>query len=71
MKLEIKEYKDSNLIYGLDEQNLISPYDTENHFFDPKIRLGILASGNGSNFENIVKSIQKKTTKCRNSHINC
>ena len=60
MKREIKEYKDSNLIYGLDEQNLISPYDTENPFFDPKIRLGILASGNGSNFEYIVKSIQKK-----------
>ena len=60
MKREINEYKDRNLIYGLDEQNLISPYDTENPFFDPKIRLGILASGNGSNFEYIVKSIQKK-----------
>ena len=60
MKREINEYKDRNLIYGFDGQNLISPYDKENPLFDPKIRLGILASGNGSNFEHIVKSIQKK-----------
>ena len=60
MKQEIKEYKDSNLIYGFNGQNLISPFEPENHLFDPKIRLGILASGNGSNFEYIVKSIKKR-----------
>ena len=60
MKRELTEYKDRNLIYGLDGQSLISPFDTENTLFDPKIRLGILASGNGSNFEYIVKSIQKQ-----------
>ena len=60
MKREINEYKDRNSIYGLDGQNLISPFEKENPLFEPKIRLGILASGNGSNFEQIVKSIQKK-----------
>tara|TARA_B100000579_G_scaffold192906_1_gene157695 strand:+ start:920 stop:1618 length:699 start_codon:yes stop_codon:yes gene_type:complete len=60
MKPENKEYRDSNLFYGLDGQNLISPFYKENPLFEPKIRLGILASGNGSNFEYIVRSIQNK-----------
>ena len=60
MKQKNKEYRDSNSFYGLDGQNLINPFDTEYPLFEPKIRLGILASGNGSNFENIVKSIQNK-----------
>ena len=60
MNQENKEYSDRDLFYGLDGVNLISPFYSENPKFDPKIRLGILASGNGSNFEYIVKSIQKK-----------
>ena len=53
-----KEYRDSNLFYGLTGQSLISPFDSENPLIEPKIKLGILASGNGSNFEFIVKSIK-------------
>ena len=60
MNQENKEYRDRNLFYGLGRKNLISPIDSEEPLFDPKIKLGILASGNGSNFEYIVKSIQKK-----------
>ena len=60
MNPENREYRDSNLFYGLDGQNLISPFNSEVPLFDPKIRLGILASGNGSNFEYIVKSIKDK-----------
>tara|TARA_B100001996_G_scaffold75073_1_gene55431 strand:+ start:143 stop:841 length:699 start_codon:yes stop_codon:yes gene_type:complete len=60
MKQKNNEDRDSNLFYGLDGQNLISPFDTEIYLYEPKIRLGILASGNGSNFEYIVKSIQNK-----------
>ena len=60
MKQKNNEDRDSNLFYGLDGQNLISPFDTEINLYEPKIRLGILASGNGSNFEYIVKSIQNK-----------
>ena len=63
MDQENKEYRDRNLVYGLDGQNLISPFDSEISLFEPKIRLGILASGNGSNFEYIVKSIQNKKLK--------
>ena len=60
MNQENKEYRDSNLFYGLDGKNLINPFDSEKPLFKPKIRLGILASGNGSNFEYIVKSIQDR-----------
>ena len=60
MNQENIEYRDRDLFYGLGRENLISPIDSEKILFDPKIRLGILASGNGSNFEYIVKSIQKK-----------
>ena len=60
MNQENKEYRDSNLYYGLIGQNLISPFDPENSLFEPKIRLGVLASGNGSNFEYIIKSILNK-----------
>ena len=38
--------------------NLISPLLHKVPLFEPKIKLGILASGNGSNFEYIIKSIQ-------------
>jgi len=57
MNQEYKRYRDSNL---LGSQSLINPFDSEEPLFEPKIRLGILASGNGSNFEHIVKSIQNK-----------
>ena len=60
MNQEKKEYRDRNFIYGLDGQNLISPFDSETPIFEPKIRLGILASGNGSNFESIVRFVQNK-----------
>ena len=55
-----KEYRDRKINYGLDGQNIISPFDSDFPSFEPKIRLGVLASGNGSNFEYIVKSIQNK-----------
>ena len=43
---------------GLNGHSLISPIKSVSNFIEPKIRLGILASGNGSNFEFIIKSIQ-------------
>ena len=60
MKQDNGEYKENNLSYDLNEHSLISPLDSEIPLFSPKIRLGVLASGNGSNFEYIIKSIQKK-----------
>ncbi|WP_269616958.1 phosphoribosylglycinamide formyltransferase [Prochlorococcus marinus] len=60
MKQDNKEYMKYNLSYDLNEQSLISPLDSVTPLFEPKIRLGILASGNGSNFEYIIKSIQTK-----------
>ena len=58
MILENKEYRDSNLLYGSDGKNLISPFVSEFPQIKPKIKIGILASGNGSNFESIIKSIK-------------
>ena len=55
-----EQYRSNNLSDCLNVQSLISPLDPERHIFSPKIRLGILASGNGSNFEYIYKSIQDK-----------
>ncbi len=60
MNQDNKEYRKNNLHNGLNGQCLISPFDSESPLFEPKIKLGILASGNGSNFEYIVKSIQSK-----------
>ena len=60
MNPENIEYRDTNFVYGSDGEYLISPFDSENTLFEPKIRIGILASGNGSNFEYIVKAIQNK-----------
>ncbi len=60
MRKENKEYIEKTLFNSLSGQSLISPYDSEKVLFEPKIRLGILASGNGSNFEHIIKSIQNK-----------
>lgn len=60
MKQDNKEYAEKNLINGLNGQSLISPLESQSNLVEPKIRLGILASGNGSNFEYIIKSIQKK-----------
>ena len=58
MNIENKEYKEKCLYNGLNGQSLISPIESENDSIEPKIRLGVLASGNGSNFESIIKSIQ-------------
>ena len=58
MKKDNKKYMENNISYDLNEHSLISPIDSESPLFEPKIRLGVLASGNGSNFEYIIKSIQ-------------
>ena len=58
MKKDNKKYMENNISYDLNEHCLISPLDSECPLFEPKIRLGVLASGNGSNFEYIIKSIQ-------------
>ena len=55
-----KKYKENYLFSGLNENSLINPLSLEKHNYEPKISLGILASGNGSNFEHILKSIQNK-----------
>ena len=60
MKQYNREYSENHMSYDLNEQCIISPLDKSNLIFGPKIRLGILASGNGSNFEYIIKSIQNK-----------
>jgi len=58
MKKDNKKYMENNISYDLNEHCLISPLDSESPLFEPKIKLGVLASGNGSNFEYIIKSIQ-------------
>jgi len=60
MKQDNIEYMENQLSYDSNELSLISPLDLEIPLFEPKIKLGILASGNGSNFEYIIKSIQNK-----------
>ena len=60
MKLDKKRYIENNISFDLNEHSLISPLDSQSPLFEPKIRLGVLASGNGSNFEYIIKSIQNK-----------
>ena len=60
MKQDNKEFRENKLSYDLNELSLISPLDKEIPIFEPKIKLGILASGNGSNFEYIIKSIKNK-----------
>ena len=58
MNQDNKKYCESNLFNGLNGHSLISPIESVSNCIEPKIRLGILASGNGSNFEFIIKSIQ-------------
>ena len=60
MKQDNNEYGEKNLFSGLNGQSLISPLESQSNLVEPKIRLGILASGKGSNFEYIIKSIKKK-----------
>ena len=60
MKQDNNKYIKNNLACNLNKQTLISPSDSEIPLYAPKIRLGILASGNGSNFENIIKCILNK-----------
>ena len=60
MKQDNKEFRENKLSYDLYELSLISPLDSKIPIFEPKIKLGILASGNGSNFEYIIKSIKNK-----------
>jgi len=51
----------NNLFNGSYETSLINPNIKEYPHFEPKIRIAILASGTGSNFEYIIKSIEEKT----------
>ena len=60
MKQDNKEFRENKLSYDFNELSLISPLDSERPIFSPKIKLGILATGNGSNFEYIIKSIKNK-----------
>ena len=55
---QYKDHRDKDLTYGSNEESLISPHVSKFPIFDPKIKIGILASGNGSNFEQIIKSIK-------------
>ena len=55
-KVEIND----NKLNGSNKKNLINPYIKEFPHFEPKIKIAILASGTGSNFEHIIKSIQEK-----------
>ena len=52
--------RDKDVYTGSIEQSLISPLISKIPFFEPKIKIGVLASGNGTNFEQIIKSIQNK-----------
>ncbi len=54
------QYKDGDMLNALNGKNLINPSISNLPEFGPKIKLGILASGNGSNFEYIIKAIQSK-----------
>ena len=59
--LENKEEYEKNVLFsGLKEQSLINPISLDKYNYEQRIRLGILASGNGSNFEHIIKSIKNK-----------
>ena len=59
--LENKEEYEKNILFsGLKEQSLINPISLDKYNYEPRIRLGILASGNGSNFEHIINSIKNK-----------
>ncbi len=58
MNQDKKEYIEKNLSADSNEPCLISPFNSEKPLFEPAIRLGILASGTGSNFEYIIKAIQ-------------
>ena len=60
MNQDIKQERGTNLFKVFDGQSLISPFYSDFPIFEPKVKLGILASGNGSNFESIYKSIQTK-----------
>ena len=60
MNKDNKEYDERTLFNGLNGNCLISPIELVTNLVGPKIRLRILASGNGSNFEYIIKSIQNK-----------
>ena len=57
---EKKEYSNNNLLQCSNNKNLISPFIKEFPKYEPKIKIAVLASGNGSNFEYIIKSIQNR-----------
>ena len=55
---ESNESKNYSFLNASIDESLFSPFVSEIPLFEPKIKLGVLASGNGSNFEYIIKSIQ-------------
>ena len=57
---ENKEYTENNVARVSSKTNLVSPLITELPQFNPKIKIAVLASGKGSNFEYIIKSILNK-----------
>jgi len=63
---EFEECSDKNLLDGSNSVSLISPFYSKFPKYEPKIKIAILASGNGSNFEYIIKSIIDKKL---NAHI--
>ena len=60
MILENEEYRGRNFLNSSDGKNLISPFVSEFPQINPKVKIGVLASGEGSNFESIIKSIRNK-----------
>ncbi len=63
---EFEEFSDKNLMAGSNSVSLISPFYSEFPKYEPEIKIGILASGKGSNFEYIIKSIIEKKL---NAHV--
>ena len=49
MNQDNNKYRNQESFNGFNGQSLISPIELESNLVNPKIRLGILASGNGSN----------------------
>ena len=58
MSKESNESDNYSFLNASIDESLVSPFVSEIPLFEPKIKLGILASGKGSNFEYIIKSIQ-------------
>ena len=60
-----EQYKDLSHLNTLYGKNLISPLVYELPKFEPQIKIGVLASGNGSNFEYLIKAIKDKSLNAK------